>query len=301
MQIDGRFRARTLDLGHSHARLDRSHYAFGDSILQVKNILEVALEPVRPDVYPGFGLDQLACDAHPIARSAKAALEHIANTELATDLFYIDHFVLIGEAGRACDDEECAHSRKCSDDVVDDAVGEVFLLRIAAQVRKGQHCDRRFVVGSGLRCSKQWKCVRQIGMSELKDFLLVAEIFQAMFAQGLEGCSDGKSVTTQVLRRRRKQRLAAVASAQKARHVVQRRAEVIVVAQFCVARVERHPDADRGRLGPSFGLKRSLCVKGAIHSVARVGECCAERIASCLEDVAVMRLDASVQDLVMPD
>src|SRR5262249_55922851 len=44
-----------------------------------------------------------------------------------------------------------AEARQSSNDVLDHAVGKVFLLRIAAQVREGKHGNRRFV-----RESKSW-------------------------------------------------------------------------------------------------------------------------------------------------
>jgi hypothetical protein len=51
----------------------------------------------------------------------------------------------LGEAGIAGDDEPPADAGECRDDLLDHAVGEIFLLRIAAHIGEGQHCDRRLV------------------------------------------------------------------------------------------------------------------------------------------------------------
>ena len=90
-------------------------------------------------------VDQLAGDPHPIARPADAALEDVAHAELAADLLDVDGFALVGETRIARDDEEPADARECGDDLLDHAVGEVFLFRIAAHIREGQHRDRRLV------------------------------------------------------------------------------------------------------------------------------------------------------------
>ena len=83
---------------------------------------------------------QLDGNANTVAGLADAALEHIANAELAPDLLDIDRLALVGESGMSRDDEERESGpRQCGDDVLDHAVGEVVLLRIGAQIlRKGR-------------------------------------------------------------------------------------------------------------------------------------------------------------------
>ena len=46
---------------------------------------------------PGLGVDQLHVDAHPIAAALHAAFEHIANVEVAPDLFQVGDLALEGK------------------------------------------------------------------------------------------------------------------------------------------------------------------------------------------------------------
>jgi hypothetical protein len=94
---------------------------------------------------PGLGLDQLCGDAYPVPTLAHRAFEHVADTKLAPHLLYIDRFSLVGETGIAGDDEQPADPAERGDDLLDHAVGEIFLLRIAAHILERQHRDRRLV------------------------------------------------------------------------------------------------------------------------------------------------------------
>src|SRR5438552_7186611 len=93
----------------------------------------------------GFGIDQLRGDAHPVAALAHAAFEHIAHAEFAADLLHIDRLALVGEARIAGDDEEPADAAERGDDLLDHAVGEILLLRVAARILERQDGDRRLV------------------------------------------------------------------------------------------------------------------------------------------------------------
>lgn len=52
------------------------------------------------------GLDELAGDAHAIARLANAAFEDVAHAELASYPLDLDRLAFVGEARVAGDDEE---------------------------------------------------------------------------------------------------------------------------------------------------------------------------------------------------
>jgi len=45
----------------------------------------------------------------------------------------------------AGDDEQPPYARECGDDLLDHAVGEIFLLGVAAHILEGQDGDRRLV------------------------------------------------------------------------------------------------------------------------------------------------------------
>ncbi|MEI9888514.1 MAG: hypothetical protein WDN08_18840 [Rhizomicrobium sp.] len=90
-------------------------------------------------------VDELRRDAHAVARLAHAAFEHMAHFQLARDLEDIDMPALEGEGGVACDDRQRRDLAEVGDDVLADAVGEVFLLGVAAHIGEGQDADRQLV------------------------------------------------------------------------------------------------------------------------------------------------------------
>src|SRR3954468_8881498 len=85
-----------------------------------------AVVSLRPEVIAERGVDQLAGDAHPACRFAHASFKHVSHAELACDLAHVDRFVLVGKGGVARDHEEPLLLREPGDDVVGQAVGEIF-------------------------------------------------------------------------------------------------------------------------------------------------------------------------------
>src|SRR5206468_11165100 len=79
-----------------------------------------------------------------------AALEHIAHAEFIGDFTDISGISLERKARIAGDDKEPPLARQTRDDVLGEAVGEVFLYRIAAPILKWQHRNR-WLVGQGER------------------------------------------------------------------------------------------------------------------------------------------------------
>ena len=90
---------------------------------------------------PGARVDQLRGDAHPIAALAHRAFEHVADTQFATDPLHVDVLALVGEARIAGGYKQPADAGEGGDDLLDHAVGKIFLLRIAAQIGKRQYRD----------------------------------------------------------------------------------------------------------------------------------------------------------------
>ena len=130
-----------LDLGPFELRRDRADDAFRDLVLQFEDVVERAFEALRPEMRAGRGVDQLPGDAHPVAGLAHAAFQHVAHAKLAADLLHVHGPALVGEARIARDDEQPADARQRGDDVLDHAVGEIFLLGVAAQVLERQDGD----------------------------------------------------------------------------------------------------------------------------------------------------------------
>ena len=77
-----------------------------------------------------------------LADAAHAAFEHVAHAEFAPDLLRVDRLALVGEGGVAGDDEAVGEMREVGGQVVGDAVGEIVLLLVAAQILERQDDDR---------------------------------------------------------------------------------------------------------------------------------------------------------------
>ena len=111
------------------------------------------VEAICPKIGPGASIDELRRDANAVRRLAHTSFHDVAHAQLTPNLLHVDRAPLVGEARIARDDEQPAHARQRRDDVLDDAVGEVFLLRITAQVLERQNGDRRRVRKRQSRCS----------------------------------------------------------------------------------------------------------------------------------------------------
>ena len=82
--VRGLFRASRLggdELGVQRARQTRD-----DFVLHVEEIGERLVEPLGPEMIAGFGVDELHVDAHAVSAALNAALEDIADVQLAPDL-----------------------------------------------------------------------------------------------------------------------------------------------------------------------------------------------------------------------
>jgi len=89
--------------------------------------------------------DQLRRNAYPLPCFPYRSFEHVPHVEVLPDLLHVDRAALVGEARIARDDKEPADARERRNDLLDHAVGEIFLFRVAAHVGEWQHCDRRLV------------------------------------------------------------------------------------------------------------------------------------------------------------
>src|SRR5712692_2494910 len=130
----GRPAHRALSLSLGNGRSDGNCYCLGDLVLHRKDVREIAVVALGPDVVAGFGLDQLRGDADAVAGFTQAAFEHVAHAKLAPDLAKVRGFALVGKARIAGDDEEPRQPRDRGNDLLDDAVDEILLLGIAAHV-----------------------------------------------------------------------------------------------------------------------------------------------------------------------
>jgi len=105
-QINGRPVGRSGGFGGLQSRLDDAGHADRHLVLQLKDLFQGTVEPVSPEMRAGCRVNQLCADAHADASFANGALEDIADSEFAPDLFHIDRLALVGEARIASDHEE---------------------------------------------------------------------------------------------------------------------------------------------------------------------------------------------------
>ena len=112
--------------------------------------VEVAVVALGPDLCIGRGLQQLRGDAHPVARLAHAAFEHVRDVQRTRDLRRRDGLALVRERRIAGRDGQRRNAAEVGDDVLGDAVAEILLLRVAAHVHERQDDDRRLLAGRAL-------------------------------------------------------------------------------------------------------------------------------------------------------
>src|SRR5262245_21603426 len=120
---------------------NRAHHL----ILNGKDILEVTIVVLGPAMRTRGSIDQLRGNSNAVAAAPYAAFQHIAYAQFASYLPHIDRLVLVLEAGVAGDDKQLGEAGQLSDDVVDDAVDQIFLLWMGSQVGERKHGNRGFV------------------------------------------------------------------------------------------------------------------------------------------------------------
>src|SRR6516165_2775623 len=132
----------TLAFGARQRRLDSGRDARSDVVLHREDISEVTVVSLSPEMGAGSNIDKLGADAHALPGSAYATFEDIADAKVAANLLEIDGFSFVGECGIASDDEKPAPFRQRRDDVLGNAVDEIFLLGIATDIVKRKDGDR---------------------------------------------------------------------------------------------------------------------------------------------------------------
>jgi hypothetical protein len=111
-------------------------YLLGQFVLQFEDVRELAIERFGPNVMTGFAIDELSRNADFVRDFADAPFQHISRSERLTNLLNIDGLAFEYEGGIPRNDGERAPERQGCDDVFREPVGEIFLLRVAAQIRE---------------------------------------------------------------------------------------------------------------------------------------------------------------------
>jgi hypothetical protein len=115
----------------------------GDLALGFREVGAIGIETVGPEVCAGIGIDQLHVHLNLVAGPSHASFQDIANAEIATNLFHVNGFALVGKGRVPGDHEASGDSRQIRGQIIGDPVGEIFLLRIVRQILEGQDDDRQ--------------------------------------------------------------------------------------------------------------------------------------------------------------
>src|SRR5436309_2072402 len=91
-QALGWFALSPRNFGPLKLRRDCTYYAHRHAILQIENVFECTVVPVRPDVVTCRGINELSGDANTVAGLADAALQHVTDAEFAADPLDVDSF-----------------------------------------------------------------------------------------------------------------------------------------------------------------------------------------------------------------
>jgi hypothetical protein len=116
----------------------------GDFILHLEDVIERAIEGLRPQVIAGVDADQLHRDPYRAAGLAHAALEYVGHVQRLGDLLDPRRPALEVEAGGARRHPQLRHPGEQADQLLGQAVGEVLLVLRLAHVDERQDRDRLF-------------------------------------------------------------------------------------------------------------------------------------------------------------
>ena len=89
----------------------------------------------------GFSVDQLHTHPEPVAATLHRAFEHVADVQLASELFEINRRSLVGKCGMSADHERAADTRQIRGQALGHTIDEIVLFGIAAEIGKRQNDD----------------------------------------------------------------------------------------------------------------------------------------------------------------
>jgi hypothetical protein len=119
--------------------VERDRNSTCDFVLQGEKIAHVAVEPLRPQMRVGLGINELRVDADLFIRPLNASFEYISHAQLAANLLCVDRFVPVGERGIARDHEHVLDPRQIGRQILGDPVGKVLLVGVVAEIGERQH------------------------------------------------------------------------------------------------------------------------------------------------------------------
>src|SRR4051812_1582045 len=105
-----------------------------DFILNRKNVVELAIEPIRPDMVPVACVNELHADADAVACFTYAALQERLDSEPCADVARVH--VRSSKCKARCPRRymQARDLCQCIEDLFSDAISEVFLISVPAEV-----------------------------------------------------------------------------------------------------------------------------------------------------------------------
>src|SRR5208337_3824265 len=100
-------------------------------------------EPIRPYMCAALGVDKLHIYRDVVASPPHAAFNYVTNAEVPTELLHVDGFALVSQGGGVGGHKAVGDARKIGGQIVGDSLGQIFLVRIARQIGKGQNDERQ--------------------------------------------------------------------------------------------------------------------------------------------------------------
>ena len=104
----GLFRAPRL--GRDKRGVQRACEPRDDFVLHVKEISQRLVKPLGPKVIARIGVDQLDVDAQAVSAALNAALEDLADVQLASDRLHVERLALVGKRRIAGHDVGATHA-----------------------------------------------------------------------------------------------------------------------------------------------------------------------------------------------
>jgi hypothetical protein len=133
---------RASSLGGDKLVVERAGETGDDLVLHVKEIGERLVEPLGPKMIAFLGVDELHIDAHAIAAALYAALDDIADVQLAPNCLHVEQLAFVGKRRISGDYDAASYARKIGREALSDSVDEMLRFGIATQVGERQHDHR---------------------------------------------------------------------------------------------------------------------------------------------------------------
>ena len=110
-ECHGRYETRGVEpIGGGELGVQRVRQARDDFVLHVEKIGQGLIEPLGPEMIARFGVDELHIDAHSVSAALNAALQHIADVQVASDCLHVEPLALVNKRRIAGDHDRASNA-----------------------------------------------------------------------------------------------------------------------------------------------------------------------------------------------